>query len=527
MQPFGSNLQGEKRLILSASNIYKKFGATEALSNVDLNLHAGEVHCLVGENGAGKSTLAKIIAGILQPDQGTLRVDGQTVRIRNVNMARELGISAVYQNPVVFPDLNVTENLFAGRQIRSRSKWLPIINRGEMLRQTSSIFAQMGVSIDPRAPVASLSIAEQQLIEIAKALLTKSKILILDEPTASLSERETAALFSIIQKLVGQGTAVLFISHRLEEVFQIGHRLTVLRDGHRVTTSLTSELDKASVIEMMVGRPLKVLYHKKEAQIGQSLMRVEGWGREGVFADISFSVYAGEILGFAGLIGAGRTELARSLFGIDRRDSGQLWLRGEISKPTSANMMLRSGLAYVPEDRHGQGLILAWPVFENISLPILRRLQKYGTLVNPNKEREIAHGYVDQLSIRPPDVDKMVEFLSGGNQQKVLLAKWLAAKPSVLILDEPTRGIDVGAKAEVHRVINDLAAQGIGVILISSELPELLGMCDRILVFCEGRIVGAFSSQEASQEAIMRAATDYQAAVSNALRHGTAGVHPA
>ena len=522
-------MQADQFPALKVETVCKRFGSTEALSNVDLELWPGEVHCLVGENGAGKSTLVKIVTGIEKPDHGSILINGKTAIIDDVNAARKLGVGAVYQHPVVFPNLSVTENIFAGQQLLVNDIWWPLINKREMRHQVKRVFADMGVKISPDAVMDSLSTGDRQLVEIAKALVENARILILDEPTASLSDNEVASLFSIVRKLVKRGVAILFISHRIEEIFKIGDRVTVLRDGQRVAAKALSEVTREQLIELMVGRPLNIMYDKREVPKGDVLLQVDGWGRRGVFADVSFSVRAGEILGFAGLVGAGRTEVARTLYGADEHDTGRMWLCGRSIVPRSPARMLKQGLAYMPEDRHGSGLALQWPIFKNISLPILRIVCRWWWFLNPALERQVAQRYVRELQIRPPHVNRLVQYLSGGNQQKVLLAKWLATNPSVLILDEPTAGIDIGAKAEVHRVITELAEKGVGLILISSDLPELLAMSDRIIVFCEGRIVGAFSPIEATQEAIMKAATDYQLSVDHcsnrALAHGAASVH--
>ncbi len=496
--------------ILKVQSINKSFGTTNALTNVDLELMPGEVHCLIGENGAGKTTLVKILSGIEQPDSGTIICNKEKVVIRDVNVARQLGIGVVYQHPVVFPDINVIENIFAGQQLLVNKKWLPLVDRKAMRQQVQNVLARMGVNIDPDAIMASLSIGDRQLIEIAKALAENIRVLILDEPTASLSEKEVASLFEIINKLVDQGVAILFISHRIDEIFKIGNRVTVLRDGYKVATKLISEVNREQVIEMMVGRPLNILYAKQKVRLGDEIIKVEGWGRRGVFANISFSVREGEILGLSGLVGSGRTEVARTLMGIDQPDAGKLWISGMKVAPKSPGQMLHHGLAYVPEDRHGLGLTLEWSIRKNLTLPILPKVSRWGGFPLYKKECELAQEYVKKLLIQPPEIERLVKLLSGGNQQKVLLAKWLTINPKILILDDPTAGIDIGAKIEVHRLITALAEDGVALIFISSDLPELLAMSDRIIVFCEGRISATFSSKQATQESIMSAATDFR-----------------
>jgi ABC-type sugar transport system ATPase subunit len=507
--------------ILKIQSARKSFGTTIALADVDLELHPGEVHCLIGENGAGKTTLVNILTGIEQPDSGTIWFQQDEIAIKDINVAHQLGIGVVYQHPVVFPDISVTENMFAGRQLLINRKWWPLVDRRAMRKEVQSVLSRMEIDIDPDATMASLSTGYRQLIEISKALSENVRVLILDEPTASLSEKEVASLFDIIRKLVAQGVAILFISHRIDEIFEIGDRVTVLRDGHKVATRLVSEVDREQVIQMMVGRPLNILYAKEKVALGNEVMRVEGWGRRGVFADISFSLREGEILGLSGLVGSGRTEVARALIGVDQHEAGRLWIDGVEVVPTSPAQMLEHGLAYVSEDRLGLGLTAEWSIRKNLTLPILPSVSLWRRFPIRRKERELAQLYSKKLLIQPPDVERLVKFLSGGNQQKVLLAKWLTVNPKILILDDPTAGIDIGAKYEVYRLITSLAEDGVGVIFISSELPELLAMSDRIVVFCEGRISGRFSAEQATQEAIMKAATDIRLA----RAQGKAGVH--
>jgi rhamnose transport system ATP-binding protein len=509
---------------LEVRGISKRFGATVALDDVSMRLERGEVHCLVGENGAGKSTLAKIITGVQPPDTGTVEVEGETVELRDVQNAQRLGISAVYQHPMTFPDLTVAENVFAGRQPRHDlgTRSVPFIDWGRMRTEVAAIFERLDIDLDPGASMAALSVADQQMVEIAKALSVNARVLILDEPTASLSSREVASLFSVVRDLVEDGVAIVFITHRLDEVFELGDRVTVLRDGEHVGSHAIDEVDRNDVIRMMVGREVDVLYPKEEATPGDVVLEVRDLHREGVFSDISFAVRAGEIVGLAGLVGAGRTEVARGIFGVDDLDGGEVNLAGERIRPKSPSQMMRAGLGYVPEDRHTNGLVLPWPLYMNITLAVIRRLGRAGPVVAPSIEREVAKKYIDRLSIRTEGVEQPVTDLSGGNQQKALLAKWLATEPRVLILDEPTHGVDVGAKAEVHRAISDLAQEGIGIILISSELPELLAMSDRVLVMCEGRITGHFTSESADQEMVMAAATDLEASLNNVVRHGDA-----
>ena len=484
------------------AGVSKSFAATQALTDVSLDLRAGEVHALVGENGAGKSTLVKILAGVYQPDTGTIQVDGEPTVIAGPAHARSLGIAVVHQEPRLFPDLSVAENVFIGH---APAGPLRTVDWGEMRRQARALFAQLDVRFDVQEPVRGLSMADQQLIEIAKALSVEAGVLILDEPTASLSAHEVDRLFTIVRGLRDRGVAVLFVSHRLDEVFELCDRATVLRDGRHVVTAATSEMTTADLVRHMVGRAVS-LFPKVESPIGDVLLEVEGLSRGDTFRDVSFGVHAGEILGLAGLIGAGRTEIARVLFGVDHADAGEIRLAGQPVSFASPSEALAAGVAYVPEDRHQDGLVLDFSIASNVSLPILGRLFPR-LFVQRSRERALAARYVDQLRIRATGVDQIAGALSGGNQQKVVLAKWLATEPRVLILDEPTRGIDIGAKVEVHRIVSELAASGLAIILISSDLPEVLAMSDRILVLHEGAIQAEINRTDATEEAVMFAAT--------------------
>ena len=439
----------------SLADVSKSFAATQALADVSLDLRAGEVHALVGENGAGKSTLVKILAGVHQPDTGTIRVDGEPRVIAGPAQARALGIAVVHQEPRLFPDLSVAENVFIGH---APSGPLRTVDWGGMRRQARTLFEELDVKFDVQAQVRGMSMADQQLIEIAKALSVEAGVLILDEPTASLSAHEVDRLFTIVRGLRDRGVAVLFVSHRLGEVFDLCDTATVLRDGRHVITTSTKELTTADLIRHMVGRTV-TLFPKVETAVGDVLLEVEGLSRTGEFSDIGFTVRAGEIVGMAGLVGAGRTEVARVLFGIDQRDAGEIRVAGEAVQFANPSEAMNAGIAYLPEDRHQEGLVLDFSIAENVTLPILPRLFPR-FLVRASKERAVAREYTEQFNVRMTGVDQLVGALSGGNQQKVVLAKWLASKPTVLILDEPTRGIDIGAKVEVHRIISELAASG-------------------------------------------------------------------
>jgi len=492
----------ETPLRVALRGISKRFAATQALDDVSLDLLPGEIHALVGENGAGKSTLVKILAGVHQPDSGTIQIDGETTQIQGPARARALGIAVVHQEPRLFPDLTVAENVFIGHAPSGR---LGTIDWGATRRAAQSLFDELDVRFDVGAPVRGLSMADQQLIEIAKSLSVEARVLILDEPTASLSAHEVARLFTIVRRLRERGVSILFVSHRLDEVFELCDRATVFRDGRHVITTETSSLTTADLVRHMVGRTVS-LFPKVETPIGEVLLEVKDLTRIGVFRDVGFRVHAGEIVGFAGLVGAGRTEVARVLFGIDRRDAGEVRLGGTPVDFDSPSAAMHAGIAYLPEDRHQEGLVLDFSIAHNVTLPILPRLFPR-FLVRSSAERAVAREYTEQFNVRMTGVDQLVGALSGGNQQKVVLAKWLASKPTVLILDEPTRGIDIGAKVEVHRIISELAASGLGIILISSDLPEVLAMSDRILVLHEGRITAEIPRERATEERVMFAAT--------------------
>jgi rhamnose transport system ATP-binding protein len=489
--------------IIELRGIAKHFGGVQALRGVDFSLSAGEVHALVGENGAGKSTLVKILAGIYRPDAGVVKIGGEVVDLRSPTQAQARGIAVVQQEPMLFPDLDVAENVFMGRHPRDR---FGRVDWKRMYREVDQLLASLDVSLASHTPVQGLSVAEQQLVEIAKALSLQARVLVLDEPTAALSSHEVDELFAIVRQLRERGVAILFVSHRLEEVFSIADRLTVLRDGAHIITAPISQMNTEEIIKHMVGRELSNLFPKAEAEIGEVVLEVRHLTRLGVFADVSFQLRRGEILGFAGLVGAGRTEVAQVLFGLERAEGGEVWLKGQKVHIRSPQQAMDMGIAYVPEDRHQQGLIMNFSIASNITLPILRQVSRLG-LVDPRREHKIAGEYSGQLRVRSTGVEQLVNALSGGNQQKVVLGKWLATRPSVLILDEPTRGIDVGTKAEVHRIISDLAGSGLAIILISSELPEVLAMADQVIVLHEGRVTGTFARSEATQERVMFAAT--------------------
>jgi rhamnose transport system ATP-binding protein len=488
--------------LVELQGISKAYGGVHAVEDVSFAIAPASTHALVGENGAGKSTLVKVLTGLVSPDSGTVLVDGEPQTIGGTSAARKLGIVAMYQDPTVFEDLTVAENVFAGRSPRTR---LRAVDWKAMHREARRLLAEIGADLAPDAPVRGLGVADRQLIEIAKALSASARLLIMDEPTAALSLQEVDNLFATVGRLHERGVSVLFISHRLEEVSRISDTVTVLRDGLHVATRPTAELTHGEMIRLMVGRSLDALFPKEEAEIGEPVLRAEGLTRRGVFSDVSFEVRRGEIVGLAGFVGSGRTEVARCIFGIDRLDGGRIQIDGRPFRPRSPRAALRRGLAYLPEDRLRQGLVQPMSVERNTTMAVLPELT-FGGILRPWRERRLARSFMDRLRIKATSPTQVVRSLSGGNQQKVVLSKWLATEPRILILDEPTHGVDVGTKADVHRTISHLATQGLAILLISSELPEILGMADRVLVIREGRLVGELSREAATQEAIVQAA---------------------
>ncbi len=494
--------------LLKMERISKSFPGVRALDKVDLDVNEGEVLALVGENGAGKTTLMEILnphpapTGFYRQDSGKIFLRGEEIRPKNPSEAQALGISFIHQHFNLAPNLTVAENIFLGREPRKSA--LRIVDREKMRRETEEILRSLGVDMSPDVLVGGLAVAQRQAVEIAKALSRDASLIIMDEPTSALDRDEIERLFDIVRTLKSKKISTIFITHHLEEVFEIADRVVVLRDGKRVGAVDVSDADISTVVRMMVGRELSML-SKEPAEMGDVIMKVDGLSRDDAVKDVSFQLRRGEILGIAGMVGAGRTEMARALFGIDKRRSGRIYIDGEEARIDSPRDALKAGLGLVPEDRQLQGLVLLMAVKENITLPGLDSISRRG-MIDRKKEREIADYYVDKLMIQTPGIDQPVMGLSGGNQQKVVLAKWLALKPRVLVLDEPTRGIDVGAKADVHALMSEIAAQGIGIIMISSEMPEILGMSDRIIVMANGKITGEFSRAEADQEKIMNCA---------------------
>ena len=489
------------RLVLEGAT--KRFGAVRALEDGSITLYPGEAHALLGENGAGKSTLVKILGGVHRPDGGTLTVEGEPAAFSGPAAARDAGISIIYQEPSLFPDLTVAENIFMGRQpVRAARR----IDRGAMNREAVAIFAQLGVELEPRRPARGLSVADQQIVEIAKALSFNAGVLVMDEPTAALTAVEADRLFEVIRTLRSRGAAVLFISHRLEEVFASCQRVTVMRDGRFVRTAPIGEVTVDDVIRSMVGRELAALFPKTETTPGRVVLEVDSLSSEGEFEDVSFTVRAGEIVALAGLVGAGRTEVARAVFGVDRRSAGTVRLDGAQLPPGDPLAAMAAGVALVPEDRRQQGLVMDMGIDQNTALASLSRLRRRG-LIRRADEGALAADWAGRLQVKYGRLRDAAATLSGGNQQKVVLGKWLARAPKLLIVDEPTRGIDVGTKAEVHRILDGLCAQGTAVLMISSELPEVLAMADRVIVLREGRVTAELSRAQADEQTVMRAAT--------------------
>ena len=486
--------------LLEATSIVKSFAGVQALRNVSFTLRSGEVHALLGENGAGKSTLIKVITGAERADSGTLTVDGHIVAHNSPAAARALGIAAVYQQPALFPDLTVEENIALA--LESAALWRRI-DWGARRRKARELLERCGAEISPERTVGTLSMPEQQLVEIAKAIGARARILILDEPTASLTDREVERLFRVIAVLRGEGVGIIYISHRLDEVAAIADRVTVLRDGQTIATRDMSDVDRAQLVRLMVGRDIHAIFPKREVPIGEVALQVGRLGcRAAGIRDITFEVRRGEILGIAGLVGSVRTELAETLFGLTPCDEGAIMLRGSVMRIESPAGAIRMKLGYLPEDRRQHGVVMEMTIAANTSLANLDAVSRHG-LIDAALERNLAMGYVERLRIKTQSIYTETGSLSGGNQQKVAVARWLAIHPEVMILDEPTQGVDIGSKSEIHQIMVDLAEQGMAIVMISSELPEILGMSDRIAVMHGGTIAGILSRAEATQEKVL------------------------
>ncbi len=489
--------------LLKAVNISKSYAGVHALRDASFELRGGEVHALVGENGAGKSTLIKAFTGAIIPDSGEIVLDGSRITDNSPSIAKSLGIAAIYQQPALFPELTVAENIAIGQEGGGA---FGIVDWSKRRQGAKELLDRVGARIDPEQTAADLSMPQQQLVEIARALGANARVLILDEPTAALSEEDTQNLFRVIRELRAAGVGMIYISHRLEELPAIADRVTVLRDGRTIGTHVMSEVSSAQLISMMVGRELSMVFPKRPVEQGDAVFELRGFGsRAAGIRDIDLSVHAGEIVGVAGLVGAGRTELAKTIFGLIAPDAGQILLRSQQVKIDHPSEAIEYGIAYLPEDRRRHGVILDFPISSNITLASLKRLSSL-TGMNFTKEKEIAAEYTRRLGVKTPAIYNVVSTLSGGNQQKVALSRWLVTQPSVLILDEPTQGVDVGAKAEIHELMVELAEQGVAILMISSELPEILGMCDRIAVMSRGTIGKIFERAEATQDAILSVA---------------------
>ena len=490
-------------VMLELRGVTKSFGPVAALRNGNIRVTRGSIHALVGENGAGKSTLVKIVAGVHRRDSGDLLLGGRSVDFSSTAASKALGIAVIYQEPTLFPDLSVTENIFMGRQPLATGRR---VDRAAMYAEAEALFTRLGVHIDPRRPALGLSIADQQIIEIAKAISLDARVLIMDEPTAALSGVEVDRLFAVARSLRDEGRGLVFISHRFDEVFALCDTVTVMRDGDYISTRRIDETSVDEIVSLMVGREVGDLFPKTPAPVGEPVLSVEGLTSAGVFHDVTFDVRAGEIVGLAGLVGAGRSEIARAVFGVDHYDSGTVTMNGERVAPHNPRAAIRSGMAFVPEDRRKQGLVTEASVARNVAGVIRGALARAGILTDRAESRAAAP-WAARLEVKTNALDMSAATMSGGNQQKVVIAKWLATKPSLLIIDEPTRGIDVGTKAEVHRLLSELAGEGLAILMISSELPEVLGMADRVLVVCEGRLTVDLARDEATPENVMRAAT--------------------
>jgi ABC-type sugar transport system ATPase subunit len=490
-------------ILLSMEHISKSFPGVHALDDVSLEVYAGEVHALVGENGAGKSTLMRILDGVLSKDAGTIRLDGREVSLQTPGDALASGISMIHQELALIPYLDVGKNIYLGREpagLLGRIDWNTLYERAR------SQLEMVGIDVDPHAVVGGLSIAQQQMVEIGKALSRQAYLIVMDEATSSLTENETARLFELIRSLKAKGVTVIYISHRIEEIFEIADRVTVLRDGKLVGTYPVSDVTRADLVQKMVGRDIKDLFQKEQAPRQNIVLQVKHLSSAGYLRDISFELYRGEILGLAGLVGSGRTTLARTLFGAEKLEQGEIWIDQQRVTVDSPQAAIQYRIGLVPEDRKAQALFLNMAVSENIVMSAFPKLSRAG-IINFTQVRRTAQEYVNRLDIRTPSLVQRTRNLSGGNQQKLAISRWLTLNPEILILDEPTRGIDVGAKAEIHGLMSQLAKQGMGILMISSELPEILGVSDRVLVMREGEVAAEFTREQATQEAIMSAAT--------------------
>ncbi|HEU4721667.1 MAG TPA: sugar ABC transporter ATP-binding protein [Gemmatimonadaceae bacterium] len=495
------------QVVLRATDVTKAYAGVQALKRASLELHAGEVHALVGENGAGKSTLIKILTGAVQPDSGEITLDGEPLPRLTPATAKALGIAAIYQQPALFGELTVAENIALG--LERTGRWGRVDWRARH-RRAQELLARVGARIDPETDAGELSMPQQQLVEIARALGADARVLILDEPTASLSKEDTDNLFRVVRELRAHGVGMIYISHRLEELPVIADRVTVLRDGNTIATRDMADVNREQLIQMMVGRELSAVFPKRTVAQGETVLELRGVGcRASAVSDITLSVRAGEIVGLSGLVGAGRSELARTIFGLTPADRGEILVRGKRVRIGSPADAIANGIAYVPEDRRRHGVVLEMPVSENVTLAALGNLSRFGAL-DFRRERELAADYTRRLGVKTASIRSLVSTLSGGNQQKVALSRWLLTKPTLLVLDEPTQGIDVGAKSEIHELMMELAEEGVAILMISSELPEILGMSDRIAVMPGGTIVRVRDRADATPERVLARALGEQ-----------------
>lgn len=491
---------------ISMENIHKAFGTNQVLEGVDMEIKSGEVHALMGENGAGKSTLMKILTGLHQKDEGTVTIDGEEKIFANPKEAEQFGIAFIHQELNVWPDLTVLENLFINKEPVTK---FGLIQTKKMKAIANEQFDKLAVSIPLHKEAGECSVGEQQMIEIAKALMTDAKVIIMDEPSAALTDREIEKLFDVIRSLKASGVSIVYISHRMEEIFTICDRITVMRDGQTVDTTPIPETSFDDVVRKMVGRELTDRFPERTPDPGEAVLEVKGLGRKGVFQDVNFNARAGEIVGVAGLMGAGRTEIMRTLFGLDGKYEGEILVNGQKVDVKNPSQAVKLGLGFITEDRKGEGLVLDFPIKDNIALPSLRSFTK-NSLIQEKEEQEFVDMLIKRLTVKTESSKTEAKNLSGGNQQKVVIAKWIGIGPKVLILDEPTRGVDVGAKREIYQLMNELTDRGVAIIMVSSELPEVLGMSDRVLVVHEGTIAGELNREEADQEKIMTLATGGQ-----------------
>ena len=494
--------------VLRLSGISKSFPGVRALSDVQLALYPGQVTALIGENGAGKSTIVKILTGIYQPDDGVIEVAGRTTTFPTAQAAAAAGVTAIHQETVLFDDLTVAENIFLGHAPRTR---LGLIDWPAMEEQSRALLARIDADLNPRTVLRDLGIASKHLVAIARALSIDARVVIMDEPTAALSHKEIHELYALVERLKSEGKAILFISHKFDEIFRIADRWCVFRDGQFIGDGAMSEVTEDQLVQMMVGRSVDQIFPKRAHNIGAPVLTVTGYSHPTEFADIGFTLHRGEILGFYGLVGAGRSEVMQSLFGITRPSRGACRIEDRVVAIRSTAQAIDEGIVYVPEDRGRQGAVKGLPIFQNITLPSLGRLNRNG-LLNLAREFQLARDYTARLDLRAAALDQDVGLLSGGNQQKVVIAKWLATRPRVIILDEPTKGIDIGSKAAVHEFMAELAAEGLAVIMVSSEIPEILGMSDRVIVMREGRIAAELAGAEVTPERLVRAAAGLEQA---------------